>query len=464
MMEQGEEGDQGYQGFVLPKFTPNGQGDQGFMPPEFTSNGQGDHGDQGFVLPNFTPNGQGDQGFVLPMFNPNGQGDQGDQGFVLPRYTPNGLVITNEKEFLDTLPPGYRFKPRDEELVVHYLRKKAHNKPLPPNIIKEVELYKHSPDELTRDQNNNKSTKPVTEWYFFTPRERKYCNGLRPNRAAGDGFWKATGADTSVRFQGTIVGFKKTLVFYRGKPPKGEKTTWIMHEFVLSNPPERKRGSKDDMRLDDWVLCRLYKKHGNNTRVVTPQQDPDPDPKQEEENAIQATDYTETLEQEYWNIPPQYMLPQQTCPMPPYVVYPDSTSVLPRSMPPYNAYAADSTSVLLRSMPPYNAYSDSTSGLPSSMPPYNAYPDSPSGLPRFPESLDPMLQHQSAVFPQQAMTVYDNFIPTAAPTLSIPPHFVGHHYPLNSYQQQPFSGVRNNIKFSADDKYLLNIDFGLPNV
>lgn len=148
-MEQGEEGDQGYQGFVLPKFTPNGQGDQGFMPPEFTSNGQGDHGDQGFVLPNFTPNGQGDQGFVLPMFNPNGQGDQGDQGFVLPRYTPNGLVITNEKEFLDTLPPGYRFKPRDEELVVHYLRKKAHNKPLPPNIIKEVELYKHSPDELT---------------------------------------------------------------------------------------------------------------------------------------------------------------------------------------------------------------------------------------------------------------------------------------------------------------------------
>jgi hypothetical protein len=28
---------------------------------------------------------------------------------------------------------------------------------------------------------------------------------------------------------------KKALVFYRGKPPKGLKTNWIMHEYRLQD-------------------------------------------------------------------------------------------------------------------------------------------------------------------------------------------------------------------------------------
>jgi hypothetical protein len=31
------------------------------------------------------------------------------------------------------------------------------------------------------------------------------------------------------------VGVKKALVFYRGKPPKGLKTNWIMHEYRLAD-------------------------------------------------------------------------------------------------------------------------------------------------------------------------------------------------------------------------------------
>lgn len=77
------------------------------------------------------------------------------------------------------------------------------------------------------------------EWYFFTPRDRKYQNGGRPKRSAGNGYWKATGADKQIKVQGNIVGFRKALVFYYGKPPKGEKTNWIMHEYRVSNPPPR---------------------------------------------------------------------------------------------------------------------------------------------------------------------------------------------------------------------------------
>lgn len=46
------------------------------------------------------------------------------------------------------LPPGFRFHPTDEELVVHYLKKKAASDPLPVTIIAEVDLYKFDPWEL----------------------------------------------------------------------------------------------------------------------------------------------------------------------------------------------------------------------------------------------------------------------------------------------------------------------------
>ena len=46
------------------------------------------------------------------------------------------------------LPPGFRFHPTDEELVVHYLKKKAASVPLPVAIIAEVDLYKFDPWEL----------------------------------------------------------------------------------------------------------------------------------------------------------------------------------------------------------------------------------------------------------------------------------------------------------------------------
>ena len=85
-------------------------------------------------------------------------------------------------------------------------------------------------------------------WYFFTSRNRKYQNGSRPNRGAGDGYWKANGADVQIKEKGVIIGLKKTLNFMRGKPPKGEKTGWIMHEYKINAPAPTKR-SENDMRV-----------------------------------------------------------------------------------------------------------------------------------------------------------------------------------------------------------------------
>lgn len=154
------------------------------------------------------------------------------------------------------LPAGFRFHPTDEELVQHYLCRKCAGQPISVSIIAEIDLYKFDPWQLPE-----KALYGEKEWYFFSPRDRKYPNGSRPNRAAGAGYWKATGADKAVGKPKTL-GIKKALVFYAGKAPRGIKTNWIMHEYRLANVDRSAGKSNNNLRLDDWVLCRIYNKKG----------------------------------------------------------------------------------------------------------------------------------------------------------------------------------------------------------
>ncbi|KAJ0251479.1 NAC domain-containing protein 72 [Hirschfeldia incana] len=162
-----------------------------------------------------------------------------------------------------SLPPGFRFYPTDEELLVQYLCRKVAGYHFSIQIIGDIDLYKFDPWDLP-----SKALFGEKEWYFFSPRDRKYPNGSRPNRVAGSGYWKATGTDKIITSDGHRVGIKKALVFYAGKAPKGTKTNWIMHEYRLIEH-SRSHGSS---KLDDWVLCRIYEKKSGSQRqaVVAP--------------------------------------------------------------------------------------------------------------------------------------------------------------------------------------------------
>lgn len=147
------------------------------------------------------------------------------------------------------------------------------------------------------------------EWYFFSLRDRKYPTGMRTNRATEKGYWKATGKDRDVMNSGThaLVGMKKTLVFYRGRAPRGVKTHWIMHEYRLTSDfpghfngqqPQGSMVSQDPhfpsshshfrrlsgsnhcshdddvvitcnsgaLQHDEWVVCRVFQKIAGNKK------------------------------------------------------------------------------------------------------------------------------------------------------------------------------------------------------
>ncbi|KAL5737034.1 hypothetical protein ACOSQ2_031822 [Xanthoceras sorbifolium] len=186
----------------------------------------------------------------------------------------SSVSLPNRQYNYNYLPSGYKFRPKDEELILYYLMKKLSNQSLPCNIVIDVDLYKFNPWDLLAEK---QSTGEKQEIYLFTPRDRKYPNGNLPSRRAGDGFWKATGADKKIKrtvrkpykdkvygeiSYGDVIGTKRALVFYQGNPPKGVKTNWIMHEYNLYNQDRNvnKKGTRNHMRLDDWVLCRIYLK------------------------------------------------------------------------------------------------------------------------------------------------------------------------------------------------------------
>ncbi|KAK8579339.1 hypothetical protein V6N13_142548 [Hibiscus sabdariffa] len=150
------------------------------------------------------------------------------------------------------LPAGFRFHPRDEELVCDYLMRKVTSTDSFQLLI-EVDLNKCEPWDIPETARVGSK-----EWYFYSQRDRKYATGLRTNRATASGYWKATGKDRAVLSKGTIVGMRKTLVFYQGRAPKGTKTDWVMHEFRLEGPFSLPKLSTFK---EDWVLCRVLHKN-----------------------------------------------------------------------------------------------------------------------------------------------------------------------------------------------------------
>ncbi|KAG7605148.1 NAC domain-containing protein 96 [Arabidopsis thaliana] len=162
------------------------------------------------------------------------------------------------------LPPGFRFHPTDEELIEYYLKRKVEGLEIELEVIPVIDLYSFDPWELP-----DKSFLPNRdmEWYFFCSRDKKYPNGFRTNRGTKAGYWKATGKDRKITSRSSsIIGYRKTLVFYKGRAPLGDRSNWIMHEYRLCDD-DTSHGSQN--LKGAFVLCRVAMKNEikTNTKI-----------------------------------------------------------------------------------------------------------------------------------------------------------------------------------------------------
>ncbi|CAK9172934.1 unnamed protein product [Ilex paraguariensis] len=170
------------------------------------------------------------------------------------------------------VPPGFRFHPTEEELLCYYLRKKVAHEMIDFNVIREVDLNKLEPWDI--QERCKIGGTPQNEWYFFCHKDRKYPTGSRTNRATTAGFWKATGRDKVLYSCYRKIGMRKTLVFYEGRAPCGQKSDWIIYEYRLDDSTHETKGSnlkRISTPEDPWAVCRIFRKRNFHKTPQTPQ-------------------------------------------------------------------------------------------------------------------------------------------------------------------------------------------------
>ncbi|GMH00375.1 hypothetical protein Nepgr_002214 [Nepenthes gracilis] len=176
------------------------------------------------------------------------------------------------------VPPGFRFHPTEEELLLYYLKKKLAYQKIDLDVICEVDLNKLEPWDI--QEKCKIGSTPQNDWYFFSHKGKKYPTGTRTNRATAAGFWKATGRDKTIYSNGRRVGMRKTLVFYKGRAPHGHKSDWIMHEYRLDDDDATTPATDNNNNVSNamggyvtqeegWVVCRIFQKKNHKKSLIT---------------------------------------------------------------------------------------------------------------------------------------------------------------------------------------------------
>lgn len=170
-------------------------------------------------------------------------------------------------EEIGHLPPGFRFDPTDEELVAHFLYRRANCLPCYPNIIPDLHLSDFDPWELMNYGSN--ALLSYNKWYFYSP---MMSNNTEEDRiTTKNGYWKEVGFYEEISSDSDCkrVGSKKYLVFFyvggHELSPGGIRTNWVMEVYQLCNQSKTRR-TRRKPDVNQWVICRVQEvKNGTDS-------------------------------------------------------------------------------------------------------------------------------------------------------------------------------------------------------
>ncbi|KAK1385677.1 hypothetical protein POM88_023412 [Heracleum sosnowskyi] len=165
-------------------------------------------------------------------------------------------------------PPGYRFKPTDEELICYYLKRRILRQKLYCDIIKDRELYgpKCTPWDLFDVHDNSwivfkdKPTEKIV-YVFTTLSKLRKTDDVRSRentcKKAGCGTWVGQNKKPIKDGMGNLIGEKRMLVFEITEIgvefDRSKAGYFKMHEYSLSGV-NKGFGSTAG---DDFVLCKI---------------------------------------------------------------------------------------------------------------------------------------------------------------------------------------------------------------
>lgn len=116
-----------------------------------------------------------------------------------------------------------------EEVVFKSLIQFKKGCSLPANVISDVDPYQFIPSNL-----------PDNIWYFWSGTKKD----------AENGFWKSMGEACEIYSTSATIGLRKTLQYFEGPTPDGQKTNWMMQEYTTTE--------KFSSKLDPRALYRVF--------------------------------------------------------------------------------------------------------------------------------------------------------------------------------------------------------------